>query len=459
MRHAARPNAGLDGIADASGDVFRIDASPPPDTLGNGDGHFGKKTVAAEEVVNGYVAITADVAPGASTVDVEGAGPIMAGDAVLVWQTVSDQPISAASKLDLAGYGAGTYELVRVKSLTPLASDAAASVRIELSSPLTRPFRARGAQVVRVAEYTALTVQPAGKLTATPWDGHRGGIVAVLVNGAMQVDGTIDVDTCGLRGGVSYANTGPYDCGATLDGIPIAGFAAKGEGLVTTQYRGADEGDPASAPGGRGNGTNGGGGGHCHNSGAGGGGNGGTGGIGGREYSGTGDGGAYGGLGGSALLYSVKERLVLGGGGGAGDRHAGIDTTGGRGGGAVFIRARSLKVTGDIHANGGSAGKTDHDGAGGGGAGGTIALFVTETASCDKILRANGGAGGATTMSQVGPGGGGAGGHVFLQSTNNGCTFEVSSGIAGVQANPNALDGPHYGATPSTPETGFVEVP
>ncbi|AKU96141.1 hypothetical protein AKJ09_02805 [Labilithrix luteola] len=332
-------------------------------------------------------------------------------------------------------------------------------MRLELSAPLSRPFKARGAQVVRVAEYTDLTIQISGKLTATPWDGHRGGIIAVFVNGAMQVDGTIDVDTCGLRDGVSYANTGLYDCGATLDRVPIAGFAAKGEGLVTMQYRGEGDGDPAAAPGGRGNGTNGGGGGQCHNAGAGGGGNGGAGGVGGREFSSDADGGAYGGLAGSALLYSVKERLVLGGGGGAGDRHKSIDTSGGRGAGAMLIRARSLKVTGDIHANGGSAGQTAHDGSGGGGAGGTIALFVTETASCDKVLRANGGAGGSTTMAQVGPGGGGGGGHVYLQSTNNGCSFEVKSGIAGIQANPNALDGPHYGATPATPEQGIIEVP
>ncbi len=452
---------GPDAVAtDGPPDSFRSDAAPPDDDLGNGDGHFGKKTVFDTEIVNAYLALTADVPAGASTIDLEAAGPLTAGDAVLVWQTVSDQPIASATKIDLAGYVAGTYEIVRVKSVTAAsAADTGTAARIELVRPVAHPFRAMGAQVVRIAEYTDLTVEAAGKLTAAAWDGRRGGIVIVFVNGTMQIDGAVDADSLGLRGGVSYMAQILYQCGAKTDGIPFAGFAAKGEGLVSMSYRAAGDGDPRSAPGGRGNSTNGGGGGNCHNAGGGGGGNGGGGGAGGREYSGTGDGGAFGGLGGSALFYSVKERLILGGGGGAGERHQEVDTTGAPGGGAVFVRARSLNVGGEIRANGGSAGPTNHDGAGGGGAGGTIALFVTESATCAKPIRANGGSGGSTTMSCVGPGGGGGGGHGYLQPANGGCSFEVKSGIAGVQANGAALDGPHYGATPDVPADGVIEIP
>jgi large repetitive protein len=431
------------------------DAQTASDDIGLGDGHFGSKQITGEEVVNSYAAITADVAAGATSIEIENAAPIP-GDAVLVWQTVSRQSIANAEPIDLAAYDAGFYQVVRVTNVGAGANGAA---KLELARPLEHAFEARGGQVVRIAEYTDLTVVKNAKLKAQPWDGRRGGIVAIFVNGSLRVDGAIDVDGAGLRGGVTYLGPFIFNCGMKLDGQPAAGYAAKGEGLVTALYRAASDGDPASAPGGRGNSTTGGGGGHCHNSGAGGGGNGGSGGNGGREWTETGDGGANGGLGGSALVYSVKQRLVLGGGGGAGERHDRLDTSGARGGGAVFARARSLDVTGTIHANGATAISTDHDGAGGGGAGGTLAFFVTEQATCESIVTANGGNGGSSTYSYVGPGGGGGGGHVFLRTATSNCMLEAKSGICGVQGSENALGGIRYGATPEIAEPGVIEAP
>jgi hypothetical protein len=284
--------------------------------------------------------------------------------------------------------------------------------------------------------------------------------VAALVQKAITIDGIIDVSGAGFRGGTTFQENNLFDCDARPDGNPVDGYAAKGEGLVSTSYRADGAGDLATAPGGRAAATIGGGGGHCHNAGGGGGGNGSAGGQGGRDWADDGTGDDVGGLGGVAIVFAARERLVLGGGAGAGDRHAGLDTRGGNGGGVVFLRADTISVKGSIEANGTPAPvKTDHDGAGGGGAGGTIALFATTSVSCDTAVRARGAEGASSTMSNIGPGGGGGGGHILVVPSSASCPTDVSSGVAGVQANASALGGLRHGATPEERTAGVVEKP
>ena len=58
-------------------------------------------------------------------------------------------------------------------------------------------------QVVRVPQATSLLVESGGRMTAPPWDGRVGGIIAVHVNGAARIDGQIDVSGMGFRGGAA----------------------------------------------------------------------------------------------------------------------------------------------------------------------------------------------------------------------------------------------------------------
>lgn len=434
------------GDGEARTDGTAGEAGPGAD-LGNGDGHGGDKTIIGEATINDYAAVTA-VATDA--LDLDDVSNFTKGDAILAWQTTTTEPVgSGATNVD--AFRVGRYELARITAVT--------GQRISLDRTLKTPL-STGAQVVRVPELTTLTVAANARLTARAWDGTKGGIVAVLVQGAITIDGVIDVSGEGLRGGTTFQENNLFDCDGRTDGKPVEGYAAKGEGLVATSYLADGKGDLATAPGGRGQATIGGSGGHCHNAGGGGGGNGSAGGKGGFDWAGDGTGDDVGGFGGVAIAFTARERIILGGGGGAGDRHAGLDTRGGNGGGAVWLRADTITVKGSIEANGAMAPvKTDHDGAGGSGAGGTIALFARSQPSCATAVRARGADGASSTMSNIGPGGGGGGGHVLVAPSNSSCPVDVSGGVAGVQANASATGGLRHGATPETRSAGVVEAP
>ena len=155
-------------------------------------------------------------------------------------------------------------------------------------------------------------------------------------------------------------------------------------------------------------------------SGGGGGGYGGKGGKGGDDVSKTG------GSGGSTYGNASTPSLLLGSPGGVG---GGNTQGGGLGGGGIKIKAKRIKIYGEILANGedgwddghGTATTNDDDGTGGGGggSGGTIWLIAEEKLLIDTgaLVQANGGNGGddINCMGHDGGGGGGGGGRIFLE--------------------------------------------
>ncbi len=345
-------------------------------------------------------------------------------------------------------------------------------------------------QVVRVPHYAAATLGAA--LTSAAWNGSTGGVVALDLEGALNLGGgTVTVSGLGFRGAAGLALTG--GTGANTDyrlasptaytGVKAAGaHGSKGEGTAGTPFwvesgntflsttidgypngsmaRGA----PADAGGG---GTdadpqtaspNG----NDENAGGGGGGNGGTGGTGGNAWQAN---LSSGGLGGTAFPATIT-RITLGGGGGAGSRNndTATDTpvptaaqiaqssSGAAGGGIVIIRVGSLTGTGTISANGAAAyNNTLNDAGGGGGAGGSIIVLSAGGGEGGLTLSATGGRGGDAWDTQAfslanrhGPGGGGAGGVILVSGTP--ASLTVAGGANGVTENP----GVPYGATAGT---------
>jgi MYXO-CTERM domain-containing protein len=453
-------------------------------------GQDGATTItAANTVLNQYAVLAADVTAGATTLTVtdiadldastNGWGRLAPGDLLMVVQMqgatidTSDSR-SYGTVTDLGG--AGNYELVAVASVSGNA--------IELARPdgggcggLRNTYTVAGrTQVVRIPQLASLAISGQGSLTGRPWDGQRGGVVAVSVAGSATIDGKgITATGIGFRGGaiddvesgfgISTFRTGEA-AEAGEKGESIAGDAA------TYDARGGRFGRGAPA--------NGGGGGDAHNAGGGGGANGNNG----RTW--TGDGvmdagslaawrldpryaangnaltnssgggrGGYafsradrnalvvgpnnalwegderrevGGLGGRPVNNDPATRLYLGGGGGAGDGNN-ADTphdppnsgagAGGNGGGIVLLLAHTVTGSGKIVADGTAGGDTagvPGDATGGGGAGGTI--VIRATALNGVSLAANGGAGGIQTLAAVGevegPGGGGGGGYIAV---------------------------------------------
>lgn len=417
---------------------------------GLGDGHWGPLNLRYATVsLNRSTALQGPAA--GTALPVESTSGFSAGDLVMVYQAQEVMAVDSGTPgpLDLTATGAGRFELARVARLD-------GGTTLELTAPMNAAFPGGGlAQVVVVPEFTSVTISTGSALTAQPWNGSSGGVIAFLSQGAVVNNGEITATGAGFRGGLSNVTQTCTGSGG-LDGAPNAG---KGEGLAQGRY--------GASFAGRGNVGNAGGGGDTCNGGGGGGGNGGEGGKGGYSAQTTND---QGGLGGAALTFLLfDERLPLGGGGGAGQSNASEGGPGGRGGGAVWFRALELTGAGVISADGltgADAGPNNpSDGAGGGGAGGTISIHVAGLAQCG-LLRARGGDGGDTPELQAtggpcGPGGGGGGGRILVQAADStGCPTVALGGTAGIQPDPTWPV--YFGATPDAggraPYQGSVTV-
>lgn len=412
-----------------------------PDAFGLGNGQHGRLQVtAAGTVINASTPLLAEAAAGATELSVAEASVFAAGELVLVLQVGDEQPFeslrAAVDELEVRDSGAGRWELARVAEVGTRV--------LRLSAPLVNRF-ASVSQVVRVPEYTDVHVLNEASLRARPWDGRSGGVLAFLATGTVINQGSLEVDGLGFRGGSAESGvaTALFDCAAEDGTASAGGGARKGEGLA-----GRGEGIPRS---GYGRLANGGGGGNCHDAGGGGGGHVGPGGQGGRSSQEKLE-RDVGGRGGSALRYTrAQERLLFGGGGGAGIE----GTAGGAGGGIVFVRAQAIAGPGSrgvITANGLDAlsASAVHGGGGGGGAGGTVHVRVAQKFGC-TVLSANGGAG---AFSDISPGGGGGGGLLFIQAEGGvpaGCAATSSAGAAGYSpegtrgAEPITAGDPSYG--------------
>ncbi|PSR53277.1 hypothetical protein AHMF7605_06900 [Adhaeribacter arboris] len=330
-------------------------------------------------------------------------------------------------------------------------------------------------QVIRVPQFSAITLT-AG-ITATPWNGSTGGVVAMDVAGRLNFNGqTINAAGAGFRGGAGRVLAGTT---GLLNGdyrslSTQAANAQKGEGtagtpanvfangaLLNTAVEGyvngsMGRGAPGNAGGGGndGNPTA-----NDQNSGGGGGANGGTGGKGGNAWS---SGATVGGFGGTGFNVVAPGRLVMGGGGGAGSTNNGsgnllngLASSGAAGGGIVMVRAGTITGTGTINANGASGNTSvTNDGSGGGGAGGSVLITAASGAINTITVTATGGTGGSNTGggSSHGPGGGGGGGVIFSSSALAAAS-SVAGGTNGLTLTATATP-VAYGATSGT--TGIL---
>lgn len=459
--------------------------SPAPDARGPGEAHLppapasigqhraalagqdGDFTVtAAQTILNTYTTLGVALAKGDSVLTVTDATvltdpmgmPLKKNDLILIYQA---QGATIDTTDDAKKYGkvqalngAGRFEFVNVADVTGNKITIATACKgVQNDYPL--PGRT---QVVRVAQFNNLTINPGASVVAKTWDGKVGGIVAVHVLHDTQLGGTIDVTARGFSGGKIDPNS---NAGLTMK---VATAVTKDEtmGAVKGESIAGSQADYMAGAGhiGRGAPANGGGGGNAFKTGGGGGAGGGdltmwtghgvmdkmvTGGSmawaldqaykdnGNMYTSSTGGGrGGYsfsrpmgmapdptvdppndakwgiyqrsdvGGLGGHPLQPVPGFELFMGGGGGAGDQADSSGGSGGNGGGVVILMSNTVTVptggVGLIKATGGGGQDTGNgynDGAGGGGGGGSI--FVLSGKPLDKsvILSADGGRAGS----------------------------------------------------------------
>jgi len=288
-------------------------------------------------------------------------------------------------------------------------------------------------------------------LTAQPWDGQLGGVLALEVEDTLYMDAPVAAIE-GFRGGASQTNL-PNNCTWIInqqsyfyDSDNWRG-APKGEGIGVSNTNQAN---------GRGALANAGGGGNDHNASGGGGGHLSRGGQGGGndEPATFGCDGDFPGLGGWDLENDLGQRWFMGGAGGAGHQNNNAGSGGARGGGIIYLKAGVIITNGQsIQANGQDAANApETDGAGGGGAGGTIILLADELIG-NLTLELSGGKGGnvnnLTSDRCIAGGGGGAGGALYTNlntSTTPNLQIFQSGGQPGIATNTPICQGALNGA-------------
>lgn len=374
--------------------------------------------------VNGYAKVTA-ISGTTLTISNpdETYGSFAAGQKVLVMQMQDNVIGSNTSNNSSFGNlssiaNAGVYEAAIVSSVSRTSG---VLTGIALQSPLANIYNTGSNSSIQVITFPTLgspNYSTTSNITATPWNGNTGGVVAFQVPGTLTLNNNISADNAGFRGGAMDASSSPYgSCNSTsyFNGVdPL--YGNKGEGI----YRVTNSNFTA----GMGKVINAGGGGNTINSGGGGGGNYSAGGLGSIGWSCTVN--PTGGIGGIALnTYIGGNRIFMGGGGGSGEQNDGYNDHGGNGGGIIIIKAGTIKSVGpaasvSISANGQAGGSVGNDGAGGGGAGGSIVLMVSNwniSPTRTLTVSANGGNGGDVGDPSVHGGGGGGGQGAVLYST------------------------------------------
>ena len=328
---------------------------------------------------------------------------------------------------------AGLWEVVTIASHT---ESLGLPVSVVTSGPLINIFHfgvKHRVQLISFPQLGSPDFNTTAPITAVPWNGITGGVVALQVAGTLNLGHDIRADNDGFRGGTTSVNY-TSSCITTTYTTSSTNYAQKGEGIQrfsSTLYQYA-----------RGRFVNGGGGGNPRNAGGAGGGNFTAGGYGGGGY-----GCSSGGYNGRELAnFFYWNRFFMGGGGGGGQQNNSIGGAGGSGGGIVILKANTLATAGScatlyISANGADGGDSIGlvpDGAGGGGAGGSVYLEVLNfsiSPTCGVTCQANGGEGGMVVNTNPAPGnwvdtGGGGGGGGQGAVMCNGAAAGVSAGTA-----------------------------
>ncbi len=316
----------------------------------------------------------------------------------------------------LSDRNTGRYEILQVDEV-----DTAKRKMVFTADFLNTYDNGEKIQLVKVYESENAIVN--GTLTASDWDGDKGGILAMIVFDTLKFQAGINVSNNGFRGAMPETGfTGA--CRSSPDTVnffsgELNRAGNKGEGTVSTSFPYSKGLYWAATGGGGGNGVF-------------------AGGGGGSNYGQGGDGGrqaqtcdpnyppiAMGGIKGDD--YYNNGRIVMGGGGGSGVQSSTTTASkGGDGGGLVIIAAGVVVGNNQlINASGEDINGLYNASGGGGGAGGSVLIDATSF-SGDLNITVKGGKGANTGTNCTGSGGGGGGG-VFWHSGQQKPSFVIDT--------------------------------
>ena len=337
------------------------------DTPFLGDGHDGSLTVSSTTKVDGTKhALSSNANSGQKNVVVSDSSGYAAGDQVIL--------------INMQGTGGnqGKWEIAEVASQS--------TGTITMTENLTNNYTTADKAIVQIIpQYSSVTVQSGGILTADAWNGTVGGIVALICTGTVTVEsgGKIDAKGLGYRGGAAG------DAGTSYIGYQGESHNATGTTATTANNGGGGGGDSV--------------GGTKEASGGGGG-------YGSAGDNGTAESGGNPGTGGGTYGQADLNTTMYFGSGGGGGYAASRD--GGIGGGIVAVYANALTVAGAVDCDG-NDGVNNGSNGGGSGSGGSIYFSVGAATIGTALVHADGGSYAATYK-----GGDGGDGRIELRSNS-----------------------------------------
>jgi flagellin-like protein len=179
-----------------------------------GDGSDGPLLVSSiNQIVNDYALLTGNENAGDTTITVSDATGFSEGDEILLIQIQNS-----------SGGEAGTYEFKHISSISGNDITLASSLDNSYISGSFDSVDATASQIIRVPQYTTVTIDSGCSITASAWDGYTGGIVVFRAETVtINSGGSIDVSEKGYRGGA-------YGPSNNLDGYQGESYLGKGIG-------------------------------------------------------------------------------------------------------------------------------------------------------------------------------------------------------------------------------------
>lgn len=350
-----------------------------------GSGLQGSVTTSSQ--INTFTHLTSGVTEGSNTITVSSVSGLNVKDEILLHQAQYQPSVSIA----------GSYEFVYIAKIS--------GTTITLNRPLTKTFysgtpnaaNATVTQVVRVPNYTNLTIN--GAMTTKAWDGFSGGLIVAKCSGTLTVNstGSINLTNKGYRQGFTNSTFGFGRQGESWSGLGVNSQSRNNGGGGSSNTGASHYRWPS------------GGGGGAH---AGGGGAGSLGASSPNSNGACSGSSRTAGTGGSAYGTSDLSRIYFGSGsGGNGTTCAGHGSTQGRiGGGSLIFSANSISIasgrTLDLRGLNGTVSRANSGGSAGG-----AALFKAKTSFVNSgSVLYSGGAGVTSGKAYSQDGNSGAGG-------------------------------------------------
>ncbi|MCB9370823.1 hypothetical protein H6501_04455 [Candidatus Woesearchaeota archaeon] len=174
-----------------------------------GSGEDGALVVSSlNTTINTFTYLLSNSSAGNTILQVNDSSLFAQGDEILIIQMQNGSG---------GNYSAGTYEIANVQSSGPGILEVKSSLSHDYGSGEFDKQNALVTQIVKIPQFTNVTINSGASLSAPAWNGYGGGIVIFRATGTLNSSGYINVSEIGFRGG-DCAGCGNGDWGKQGEG-------------------------------------------------------------------------------------------------------------------------------------------------------------------------------------------------------------------------------------------------